>query len=183
MPGPACAEPRAGLGVACDVTHVTGMWRVASCGPSSRHGPTPDGAGPLGVLSKMPCFQFCLRWGLGKGCVGSPRQSPAFPGSPHPSQRPSWLKQEVLVFGQRGEAETCASRNWPLLSWPCQPGSSGFRGRYGNRLGLLGLGCFTSQAHGGSAGETLQPVGLSPALLLCTLRPRFLGAMGSAALQ
>lgn len=119
---------------------VTGAMSL-SCGPLSHTSSHPQWCCGF-VVSSVKCrSQFCVFVGAwGKGVFGSPQLSPASPGSPHPSQRPSWLEQEVLGFGVRGEeAETSTSQNQPDLSWPCQPGGTGFPG-------------LIAELHGGGSG-------------------------------
>lgn len=163
-------------GVTCDVT-VT--WSVLS--PRSQ----PRWCWAFVVFSvkcRVSSSVFVGVWG--KGAFGSPRRSPAFPGSPHPSQRPSWLEQEVRVFGRRGEAETCASQNRPPSLGHANQVALGSRGRQQNRLwlavGLTGRGCFTSQAQGGSAGGTC---GLWVCHQLCFCAPLDQGSWGLWVLQ
>lgn len=76
-----------------------------------------------GTLNKMTRSQFCVFVGVwGPASPGSPSaRSPA-----QPSQRPSWLKQEVLGFGVRRPRPGKPEPAWPLFT--TLTGSAGFLG-------------------------------------------------------
>lgn len=172
MPGPAVTRAR--LCECCDRCSVTVTWSMVT-----GTFPSPMVWWLCGVLSKMPCSPY---WVLSEPVWGSPRLSPASPGSPCP--QPEAQLVGAGSPGLRGQkAGAWVSRSWPGISWPCQPGGAGLLGLVEAR-GLAGLGCSTRQAQGQSAGGTcglwvLRTHWLSPPLLLCALRPQVREPMGS----
>lgn len=144
-----------------------------------------------GTLNKMTRSQLCVFVGVwGPASRGSPSaRSPT-----QPSQRPSWLEQEVLGFGVRGEEAKAWEARTSLASfhrtnWQCGIPGADSRSQWGWQSGLAGLlhpscRCTWPREDLLEVFRTFRTHRLSPLLLLCVLRPWFVGSQswGSVAL-